>query len=482
MGKSLLSNCSIAVKASVVYTICSLLTRGLGIITIPIFTRLMSSEQIGLVNLFASWTSTLEVFATLSLTSGGFAVAMKEFPDDRDGYLSSVLFLTSFISSILLFIYIIFHAKISKLTGLSNPLMILMLVGFIFTPANEFFLAKQRYEYKYKIAGIITTGSAVIASVCSVCSVIYASKKGIKNLGEIRLFSTSIITYFVSAVIWGYVFVKGRYKINFDYLKFSLKLSIPLMGNSIASQILNVSDRMMISKLVGNSAVGVYSILYSASALSLIVWYAINNSFVPFLFDGINKVEKQSAIRKTSLEILIAYAGFAFILTLVAPEIIRFLATDEYYEAIYIMPPIAAGIFLTSMHCMYANVILYYKKSIYIMIATSFAALTNVVLNYFGIKKFGFMAAAYTTLIAHVVLVLIQGIVARRIHSTKTNTNSSVYNDYVLFLLCLVTVVLCMSCIPLYNFVVIRYLIIIFLIFCAFVFRRNLLAVLSLKC
>ena len=67
------------VKSSIVYTLSSLFSKGLAIITVPIFTRLMSTGEIGVVNLFNSWYSMISVVATLALTSGGFQLALKEY-------------------------------------------------------------------------------------------------------------------------------------------------------------------------------------------------------------------------------------------------------------------------------------------------------------------------------------------------------------------------------------------------------------------
>ena len=83
-----------ALKSSVVYTISNVVSKGLVFLTIPIFTRLMKTEQIGVVNLYASWYSMICVVASLALTSGGFQVAMKDYPDRRDQYQSAVLTLT----------------------------------------------------------------------------------------------------------------------------------------------------------------------------------------------------------------------------------------------------------------------------------------------------------------------------------------------------------------------------------------------------
>ena len=51
-------------KSAIVYTASSVFTRGLAIITVPIFTRLMTTEQIGVVNIYNSWYSLISAFAT----------------------------------------------------------------------------------------------------------------------------------------------------------------------------------------------------------------------------------------------------------------------------------------------------------------------------------------------------------------------------------------------------------------------------------
>ena len=66
-----------------------------------------------------------------------------------------------------------------------------------------------------------------------------------------------------------------------------------------------------------------------------------------------NIEKKENKIKELSLALMGAYAIIAVMLTFLAPEIVKILATKEYYEAIYIMPPIAAGVFLTSVSNMY---------------------------------------------------------------------------------------------------------------------------------
>ena len=457
MIKKKLQNIPLGVKAAVVYTLASVFSRGLAMITVPIFTRIMSTSEIGMVNLYNSWYSLLNVIATLSLTSGGFQAAMKDFENERDQYQSSVLTLTSMMAIILACVYFLIPNIWNKITGLPSVLMILMLVVFFFAPAQDFWLLRQRYEYKYKLAGALTMGSALASTVLSVLVVLKLNAVNSDQIVVGRLYATSIISIVISAILWIKLYVKGRTVINIKYWKYSLKLSLPLIGYAFAAQILNVSDRMMISKMVGNDAVGIYRTLYTVSSISLLVWSAINSSFIPYLYQNIEK--KENKIKELSLALMGAYAIIAVMLTFLAPEIVKILATKEYYEAIYIMPPIAAGVFLTSVSNMYSNLLIYHKKTNYIMYSSIIAAIVNLILNYICIKTFGYMAAAYTTLIAYIVLAGTQAMFARKITFKKTG-RKSIYNDNAVFIMAILTIIAALFGLFLYHYTWLRYTII----------------------
>ncbi len=456
---------SVGLTASIVYTLAMLLSKGLTIITTPIFTRIMPPDQIGIVNLYNSWYSMIGGIATLALTSGGFQLSLKEFKDERNEYVSSVLTLTSITTIILAIVYFINPSFWNEMTGLPTALMVLLLVHMFFYPAQEFWLMRQRYEYKYKSAGLFTFLSVFIATIFSIGAVVLASSTGIKELGTVRLFANYAVILLFSSVIWVWILRKGKTFYSDKYWRFSLALSLPMIGNSVAAQILNVSDRTMISKMVGNREVGIYSTLYTVSSLSLIVWSAINASFVPFLYENLSKPKKIPKIRSLSSTILLAFAIVAFLATMMAPEIVKVLATDEYYDAIYIMPPIAAGVFLTSVSNMYSNLLIYHKKTQFLMVSSIIAAVINVVLNYIGIQKFGYIAAAYTTMIAYIVLSILQAIVATKAHyATVGHGQPFVYNSKFIFVLACVTVSCCMACLLFYHTPLLRYIILIIML------------------
>jgi O-antigen/teichoic acid export membrane protein len=231
----------------------------------------------------------------------------------------------------------------------------------------------------------------------------------------------------------------------------------------------------MISIYCGKGDVGIYGTIYSISALSLIVWSSINNAFVPYLYEKLehNSEKDTRDINKITYIMILMYAAVCIGLTAVAPEIIRILATEEYYGAVYMIPPIAAGIFLTCVYNIFANVILYHKKSVGVMCATVVATVVNIILNAIFIPMYGYIAASYTTLIAYVILAISQGTVMIRVHGKR------LYDIKMIALISTVVVMVCVAFNVLYSYILIRYIIIFVLVISVFAFRKKITRILK---
>ena len=73
----------LTVKVSTSYAICSILQKCLSFITLPLFTRLLTTEQYGQYTIYSSWQGILMLFLTLNLAYGSFQTAMVKFEDRR---------------------------------------------------------------------------------------------------------------------------------------------------------------------------------------------------------------------------------------------------------------------------------------------------------------------------------------------------------------------------------------------------------------
>ena len=96
------NNLNIGVKASFWFTFCNFFQKGISMLSIPIFTRLMNTEQYGMYSVYQSWYSILTIIVTLNLFAGVYNRGLVKYEDDRNGFTSSMLGL-SFLATLVFF-------------------------------------------------------------------------------------------------------------------------------------------------------------------------------------------------------------------------------------------------------------------------------------------------------------------------------------------------------------------------------------------
>jgi len=466
-------NMSQIAKASIAFVVSSFLLKGINFITTPIFTRLINSDEYGAIAEYNSWQSILEVFALLGLTSAGvFNVGLNDYKNSRKQYMSSMLTICNLSTFIVFFLIFILKSIFGEKFLLSTNLLILMFFYFIFSPAQIFWVTRERYEYRYKLAVFITIASTILSQGISVVAVIIADTE---NLSVVKLWSSNIAAFIFSIPIYFYVYIKGKTFFNKEQWKHVLIFAVPLLPHYLAQHVMGGADRIMLADMTTKTDAAIYSVVLNISVIATIAWNSINASIVPYTFENLNE-RNYKKINGAVLPIIVCYAVFCCIVALIAPEIIAILAPTEYYEGKYAVPPIVATSFLSALYNIYANIEFYHKKSTGIVLATIIAAILNITLNYMLIPIFGFTGAAYTTLVSNLVLVLIHYIGYRKCNSDK------VYNDKLILFITLVCVVFCEFANVLYLNNIFRYLFILLIFVLVFIYRNKIItAIKSIK-
>ena len=90
-----------------------------------------------------------------------------------------------------------------------------------------------------------------------------------------------------------------------------------------------------------------------------------------------------------------------------SPEVLLILGGQKYMEAIYVITPVSMGCICQFLYTMFVNIEQLKKKTVGMAIASAIAAAVNLGLNYFFIPRFGYLVAAYTTLVGYLVLLTI---------------------------------------------------------------------------
>ena len=92
---------------------------------------------------------------------------------------------------------------------------------------------------------------------------------------------------------------------------------------------------------------------------------------------------------------------------IISPEVLLILGGDKYLTAKYVIPPVVMGCVCQFVYTLLVNIEQYSKKTIGMAFASVTAAGLNYILNLLLIPRFGYIAAAYTTLAGYMWLLIV---------------------------------------------------------------------------
>lgn len=457
------------VKAALWYTVCNVLQKGISFIVVPIYVRLLTTEEYGRYNLFLSWKEILIIFATLNLFYGVYTKSIVEYSDDRDRYTSSIQGLCTTITVIFTIAYIVISIIAGELLIFSIPVFALLVLYFLFVPSYMFWTARQRVEYKYVSMVIVTLIVSILIPIV-----------GIILLYNTDLREDAIICGYlgVQAIIGLFFYVKilrkGRVFFNHRYWVKGLKFNIPLIPYYLSVMVLNQSDRIMIEKFDGADKTGIYSLAYQISFMVNVICDAINGSLTPWVYKNLKEM-KYKIIKPVSTAITFFVMAIIVLVIFVAPDVVRILGTSEYYDAIWIIPSVCTSVYFIFCYNLICNTEFYYDMPYFITITTLTGAVINVLLNWILIPIYGYVVAGQTTAISFFVAFLVHCFVYLFIRKRKMN-GCDALNIRLLLLSCIG--MLALSYIALYVYtigIVCRYVIVIVILVLGIVKRRSIM-------
>ena len=110
-------NAPIEVKAGLWFTVCNGLQQGAVFFTMPFFTRLMSSQQYGVVTVYNSWLAILLAIVCLNIYGGCLNKMMMIYEERRHQLISAMFGLIVTLNVFAIIIVLAFQQEFSRLLG-----------------------------------------------------------------------------------------------------------------------------------------------------------------------------------------------------------------------------------------------------------------------------------------------------------------------------------------------------------------------------
>lgn len=368
-------------------------TQILTFLLLPLYTSYLTTEQYGIYDFIIAVVSFLTPFITLTLEESMFRFLIDSKSDRKRKYVISQAVIYTILSTI-------FFAIVIKIIG-----------GF--------------YEYIYTNILIIYTISVVMLSLTNAL---------VRGMGEIKLFSiinfvlgiltiTFNITFIVglkagatglllstslaNIIVTIFIFFKLNIKkyiniknIERNILKDMIKYSVPLIPNNLSWNIINLSDRLIIMAMIGESANGIYSVANKFPTLITTLYGFFNIAWVEKAAKTVkdrNISEYYSYIYKNVKTFLLS---MCILIIAFMPLVFPILINPEYADSYNYIPILVIGTFFTNMSTFYGGIFTAYKNTKIIGKTTIITAILNLLINIMLIKFIGIYAAAISTLIS----------------------------------------------------------------------------------
>lgn len=449
-------------RASVVYILVTILHTGMGFLMSPIFTRILSEEVYGEVSLFSSYQSIVGVFAMFCLSYGFFDNAMHNYKEDRDRLSFSLLILSNIITLFCFLVCIIIKYFFPKSFNISWALFYLMFFIFFVQPAYNFWVSRQRYEYKYRKSATISIVTTILSPLFAI---IFIVSNVFTNDTYNRLLGYYLPLVCVYLFLYVYLAHNAGFQIEKNYWKKAFKFNFPLLPHYLSLYLLNSSDKIMIERYCNKADVAYYSVAVSIASLGTLVWSAINSSLIPYTYDKCEN-KKYHELNKVVKPIILLVFLVCMLVILFAPEVMWIVAPSSYRNSLSCIPALVGGIIYTVFYHLFANVIYFYSKTQYVLFGSVCSAIVNIVLNLIFIPKYGYLIAGYTTCVSYAAQALID------YWGMKKSCQENVYDNKFMFMVGLATIVVSAVGAVLYKFVFLRYSLI-FVFFIMLIVYRN---------
>ena len=387
-----------ALKAGIWYTVANFITRGASFLTTPLFTRIMTKSDIGAYSNITSWFSVLVIITTFEFCTS-LMVARFDFKEEFNKYVSSILFYGSVITIVFYCIVLIDIDFFTEMLSMPAYAIHIIFIYMIVYPGLQAYQYICRYTYNYR--GVILTSivSVLVSIVISLFGTfVFTNKLAGRTLGYY------IPLIIINFIIYIYLMIKGK-GVSLKYLKYSVSISFPMIWHALAGQVLSAGDRIVITRYSGSEANAMYSVAYTCGRVIYVLWNSMNSAWTPWATQKMDENQLEE-MKEATYPYLIFFCLVALFFTLIAPEMLFIMGGTSYLEAKAVLPPVIAGYICQFVYSLYVNCEFYLKKQKRIAIGTAMAAILNLGLNILFVPKFGYVAAAYTTLFGYLCLVI----------------------------------------------------------------------------
>lgn len=404
------------------YGFMGALDKGIAFLLLPVFTRIFSTSEYGIIDSIAIFSSLVSTFIALALPSALVRYFHEDDKIDNNEQFFSTLLYFTFSIGVLICAVLIFNAEaianfisnekdVSTILGIALISMLLQTVNAL----NKMLLRIRKKIVQYSMVGII---QSILYAVLALTSVL------VLDFGITSIFLSMLVANFLSLFIGLYLNRKWIViSFRFDFLKTSFKYSLPMFPSLFVTWGNNQVDRLIILNFVGLAGVGIYGAGFRINKMIEFAADIFKKSWLPFSMEIIKDKGRNYIYSKTLTLYAFFFGTLGVFFMVFSIELVEFLIPPDYHEAIQVIPwLIGASIINGAGNLINLGTILS-EKTIANSIASWTGFLINLILTLVLVREFGIKGAALGTFVASLVSKSILWLKSVRLVNLKFKTH-----------------------------------------------------------
>jgi O-antigen/teichoic acid export membrane protein len=194
-------------------------------------------------------------------------------------------------------------------------------------------------------------------------------------------------------------FVRPQFEIDFGLWKHLLKESLPLAMTSVFWVIYYQTDKIMLSMMMDDASVGIYSAAYKLCDPFLLIPSALMISLFPIMSTSF-KTSQDRLIKSYKLGLrylLIIMLPIVIGITLLSAKIILLIYGTEFAYSATVLQILIWSILFGSINSVLLTLLVSIDRQKLNMLSTGIGAIANIALNFFLIPTLSYNGAAIAT-------------------------------------------------------------------------------------
>ncbi len=387
-------------KNTIIIFIGKVCTQFISFLLLPLYTSYLTTKDYGVVDLITSYITLFVPIITLELEMSIFRYLVDSRKDKKEE--KKLITNNFYILIISLLIFSILYFIITSF--FTVPYRLLIYIDFLVCTLSGNFLQVARGvgdTVGYSISCIVTGLTTVIMNIFLIV-VCHLSAFGM-------ILSMTIANGLCSLFL--FIRLKLYRKIDWSLKDKSLrksmrKYSIPLIPNGVSWWIVNISDRTIITYVLGAAANGVYAVSNKFPTILSSLLGIFNLSWSESAALHINSDDRDEFFSDIANTVIKLFSSLGVLMIACMPFVFPILINHKYNDAYNYIPILVFAAVCNVVICLYSGIYIALKDTKKVASTSILGAIINILVNVLFIKKFGLYAAAMSTFISYFVMMI----------------------------------------------------------------------------